>query len=126
MKEVDIIYDKNGKPLLRLLENGRIVNFNGESLGFIDHEDVYDYNGTHRGWYIDGIFRDHNGDSIGFGEEVTDPRHPPLPFKQMKPFSGFVEFEPFRPFQEFPPFKPFFTMSWSNYDPISIFMIQSE
>lgn len=31
---VDVIYDKNGKPLLRLLKNGRLVSFDGKNTGF--------------------------------------------------------------------------------------------
>jgi len=32
--ELEVIYDKNGKPLLRVLENGRLASFNGGSIGF--------------------------------------------------------------------------------------------
>lgn len=126
MQEIDVIYNKNGKPLLRLLENGRFVSFNGKSIGFLDRENIYDYNGNHRGWYIGGIFRDREGKCVGFGEKVTDHRHPFLPFKQFKPFPGFVEFEPFRPFKGFPPSKPFFSSEWSDDSPLSIFRIYPE
>ncbi|MBA7632693.1 hypothetical protein ES703_40245 [subsurface metagenome] len=38
--ELDVIYDKNGKPLLRLLENGRLVSFDGRSIGFLEGENA--------------------------------------------------------------------------------------
>ena len=123
MPDIDTIYNQYGEPRLRLLENDRLVDFDGKSIGFIDDEDIYDYNGNHRGWYIGGLLRDHNGDCVGFGEEVTDTRYSFLPFKDFGPFPGFVEFEPFRPFKELAPYKPFFTIDWSTYDPISLFMI---
>jgi hypothetical protein len=123
MREIDVIYNKSGTPELRLLENGRLVDFDGNSIGFLDGEHIYDYNGVHRGWYIEGIFRDHNGDCVGFGEKIGNTPHPFLPFKEFKPFPAFVEFEPFRPFKELPPIKAIFSFSWSEHDPISIFNI---
>ena len=121
--EIDVIYDKKGKPLLRLLNNGRIVDFHGNSIGFLSKENIYDYNGVHRGWYKKGIFRDHSGCCVGFGENVKDFNCPALPFKQFKPFSGFIKFEPFRPFESYPPFKPIFLNNWSTENPISIFLL---
>lgn len=123
MKEIDVIYSKEGIPLLRVFGNGRLVNFNGKSIGFLDNDNVYDYNGNHRGWFIEGILRDHEGNCVGFGEYVGKTLHPFLPFKQFRPFSSFVEFEPFRPFKNFTPLKPFFNIDWSEYDPISMFKI---
>jgi len=123
MQEIDIIYNSFGSPVLRLLSNGRLVDYNGKSIGFIEEDCVYDYNGVHVGWYIDGIFRDHNGCCVGFGNDVQLTPHPLLPIKQICPISGFIEFEPFRPFRGFPPLKPVFFMGWSSYNPISIFKI---
>ena len=123
MEEVDVIYNRKGEPQLRLLDNERIVNFQGKSMGFLSGDDIYDYSGNHRGWYIEGILRDHYGKCVGFGEETGDTPHPFIPFKSFKPFPGFVEFEPFRPFKEFSPYKPLFTMDWSKEGPLSIFKI---
>lgn len=120
--ESDVIYNKNGKPLLRLLENGRFVSFNGRSVGFLEGENAYDYNGSHRGWYSSGILRDHNGLCVGFGEEVTDSIHPLLPLKHLKPLASLEDLEPLRPLTSLPPLKPLPAMKWSKYDPISLFL----
>jgi len=122
VKEIDTIYNRYGKPILRLLENGRFVTFEGLSVGFLDGDNLYNYNGDHVGWYENGIMRDDKGFCVGFGETVTDNMHPFFPFKQFKPFPGFVEFEPFRPFKSLPPFKPLKSFGWSGYDQTELFM----
>ena len=46
-----IIYDLHGVPTFRILRNGRIVDFNGKSIGFIKAIHVFDYNGNHRSFF---------------------------------------------------------------------------
>lgn len=121
INDIDVIYDKNGKPTLRLLSDGRFVTFSGKSAGFMDKTSIYNYSGSHIGWYEGGIMRDHLGKCVGFGENVTESTHSFLPFKQFVPFRGFVEFEPFRPFKSFEPFHPFKSFSWSDMEPINLF-----
>ncbi len=112
--EIDVIYDRYGKPVFRLLSNGRVVKFNGVNAGFLVRDNLYTYRGRHVGWYAEGLVRDHHGHVVGFGENVVDNVHPLLPFKQFKPFAGFLQFEPFRPFLPFEPFRPFKSYAWSN------------
>jgi hypothetical protein len=122
-QEIDVIYNRYGEPVLRLLDNGRFVDYDGNSIGFIDDDNnLYNYNGEHVGRFEGGIMRDHNGACVGFGEESTDTPKPFLPFKQFKPFPAFVEFEPFRPFKEFAPFKPFKQFGWSDIEPRDLFI----
>ncbi len=121
MNEVDIIYNRFGKPIYRLFDNGRIVDFSGRSFGFLQGNSLYNYQGRHIGWYSNGIVRDHSGNVVGFGEVVTDSIHPFLPFKQFKPFAGFVQFEPFRPFLQFEPFRPFKSYLWSGVELENLF-----
>lgn len=113
MGEIDVLYDRFGVPTFRLLDNGRLVTFRGKSAGFMLNDSLYDYRGRHVGWFSEGIVRDHHGNVVGFGENVSDPAAPFLPFKRFKPFPGFVEFEPFRPFTQFEPFRPFKSFRWS-------------
>ena len=119
--EIDIIYDRYGAPVIRLLSNGRLVSFPGKSMGFIHGVNLFNYQGRYVGWLENGVMRDKNGLCVGLGENPTDIPHPFFPFKQFKPFRGYLEFEPFRPFMEFVSFKPFKSFSWSDKDPISLF-----
>lgn len=53
-EETDVIYDEAGQPALRLLADGRLVDFHGKSIGFVDSGSVYNYQGRHCGWYEAG------------------------------------------------------------------------
>lgn len=125
-REVDVIYNRYGEPILRLLENGRFVDFDGKSYGFLDTFNLYNYYGQHVGWLENGIMRDHDNACVGFGENPTDSPRPILPFKQFKPFSAFIEFEPSRPFKGFVPFKPFKKFYWAEIEPKNLFSQQYE
>jgi len=116
IKEINVLYDRYGKPIFRLLNNGRVVSFNGKSYGFLEEDTFYNYKWKHVWWFRWGLVRDLSWNVVGFWEYVTDPYSPFLPFKQFKPFPGFVEFEPFRPFKEFKQFKPFKSFLRSNID----------
>jgi hypothetical protein len=120
-QELDVIYNRYGEPVLRLLADGRFVGFDGSNFGFLDGKNLYDYKGQHRGWFEGGVMRDHSSAVVGFGENATDTPRPFLPFKQFKPFPGFVQFAPFRPYKQFAPFQPFKQYAWSYLDPRGLF-----
>lgn len=119
MARIDTIYDRRGIPCLQVFDNGRLVLFNGQSAGFLYREHVYDYNGSHRGWYEGGILRDRVGACAGFGETPTGA-HPLLPLKKLKPLAGLTHLEPLRPLRALPPLKPLYRLSWSNLNPIEL------
>jgi hypothetical protein len=119
MARVDTIYDGNGTPCLQLFQNGRLVLFSGQSAGFLYKEHVYDYNGSHRGWYERGILRDHTGACVGFGEAPAGI-HPLLPLKRLRPLAGLTQLEPLRPLRSVPPLKPLAQIAWSNLDPLDL------
>ena len=120
MNEI-IIYNFEGMPEFIILKSGRIVDFSGISIGFIRTIHVYDYNGNHRGFFEGGILRDHEGFTVGFADNVTSPKHPILPIKQLLPLKPLAELEPLRPFTELPPLKPFYQYEWSDLTPFELF-----
>lgn len=119
--EIDVIYNRYGEPVLRLLDNGRLVGFDGLSVGFLEGVNLYNYRGKHVGWFENGIMRDHDSECVGFGENVMDVPRPLLPFKQFKPFPAFVQFEEFRPFRQMAPFRTVKKYGWSELDPLTLF-----
>src|ERR1700730_5066761 len=121
MREIDVIYDRLGRPVLCLFSNGRFVDFRGNSIGFLVRDNAYDYNGFHRGWYEDGILRDHRGNVSGFGERVGATPHSLLPLKQLKPLPALTKLEPLRPLPSLPPLKPLYRLSWSSVGPLEVF-----
>lgn len=146
MAEVlDVIYDQNGEASLCLLESGRLVDFDGKDIGFLDLGNVYNYQPRHCGRYEGGILIDHSGKCVGFGKEVTEQadsanwlfdtpgvRYPELPPRISKPFRGQLRIEPPRPSAQdivqitarssvLPKKLPL----WSDYTPISLFRSDS-
>jgi hypothetical protein len=115
------IYDANGSAKLIILSNGRLVDFSGNSIGFIKSKHVYDYNGTHRGFFEGGILRDHFGCCVGFTGNATDSPHPFFPLKYLSPLPCLPSLEPLRPLTELPPLPSIKNMSWSSYNPLSLF-----
>lgn len=120
-KEIDIFFDRYGKPILRLLDNNRIVNFQGKSIGFCDNENLYNYTGKHVGWLEGGVIRDHYGCVVAFGLNPKDEPMPFLPFTQFIPYRGYVEYEPYRPYLSYAPYKPYKMYTWSNITLIDLF-----
>ena len=116
------IFDSNGEPSLILHENGRLVSFNGQNIGFCDEDSVYDYGGGHRGWFENGVLRDHDGYCIGFLRGARDTSSPVFPVPQVPPVPEIPQIEPIRPVKEIKPIKPVKQMVWSSFDPISVFM----
>ena len=142
MAEVlDVIFDQNGEASLCFLENGRIVDFDGRDIGFLDSGNVYNYQPRHCGRYEGGILIDHSGKCVGFGEEVTEladsadwlldtpgVRYPELPPRISKPFRGQLRIELPRPSAEYiiritarSSVLPRKLPLWSDYTPISLF-----
>jgi hypothetical protein len=119
--EKDIIFDRFGAAKLRILDNNRIITFDGNHVGILRENLVYNYSGTHVAWYERGILRDLNGHTVGFGINPTDVPRPFLPFRQFLPFRGFVAFPPFPPFPGWPNMRPIKSFGWSTLDPESIF-----
>jgi len=113
--EADVIYDLSGRPVYRLLGGGRIVDFAGRSVAWIDdRHNIYDYHGMHRGWYEAGAWVGHDGGVMAFGENVEGPC-PALPQRSAKrPSPGEPLPEPPRPSVYFPPPKPERRASWAR------------
>ena len=117
-----IFFDRDGDATLWVLRNGRLVDADGNSIGYIDSDSVYDYNGSHRGWYEEGFIRDHDGACVCFLKGATG-LSPILPITSIPPIPGIPEIEPIRPIKEIKPVKPIKQIAWSQYDPITLFRI---
>jgi hypothetical protein len=120
--EQDIIFDRYGAATLRMLKNNRIITWNGEHIGFLHNNLLYNYSGTHVGWYENGVVRDLNGAAVGFGTQPSDHPMPYLPYKQYLPYRGYIQYSPYLPYRSYPNYKPYKLYSWSELDPIQLFI----
>lgn len=118
-----------------------LFNSDGEATAYIDTEDddltiylwggkpvaylykksgefhVYGFKGTHLGWFIDGIIRDHDGDAVGATEDATSM------YTQYEPYKGYKEYKPYKSYREYAPYKPYLSSSWSSTN-FKIFLLQ--
>ena len=121
--EQDIIFDRYGAAALRFLKNDRIVTWQGEHIGFLfNNLLLYNYSGTHVGWYEGGIIRDLNGATTGFGVNPTDTPRPYLPYRQYLPYRGYIQYAPYLPYRGHPRHKPYKQYGWSQLSPVELFL----
>jgi hypothetical protein len=60
------LYDKSGKAVAYVVEDGAIYLWKGNAVAYVDGEAVHGWNGKHMGWFMDGIVYDLRGMRIGF------------------------------------------------------------
>lgn len=97
------LFGKNGDPQAYVAhgDGNTIYSFAGEPLAYVDEQNnIYGFNGSHLGWFEEGIVWDHHGRRVGFTSKAC-----PV-FKQFEPFKGFKQFKPFMGLKQLAPFKP--------------------
>ena len=121
--EYDVLYDRFGAPRLRVLNDDvfRVLTWDGKHVGFILDSAVFNYQGQHIGWYDNGIMRDTNGLTVGFGVAPTDTPSPYLPFRQWQPNRGAVANIPYAPYVQRPYYKPYKQYGWADKDLVGMF-----
>lgn len=121
MSRIDVVFDRYGRAVLQQLDNGNIINFRGQHIGFVKSDAVYNYRGLQVGWLEGGVLRDLNGLTSGFGENPSDSFKPLLPLRQLKPLPALTQLSPLRPMTELRHLKPLKSFGWSHLDPEDIF-----
>jgi hypothetical protein len=110
------LYDSSGAVYAWLHESGKIYDLSGQNVAFVDGDSVYDWNGSHIGWWQDGHIRDHQGAAALF---TADSQNVGIlkPLRQLRPLQPLRQLSPMKPFKAFKPFKPFKQMAWSERIP---------
>src|SRR3990167_5713685 len=121
MNFVDNIFDRFGAASLRIRDDGKVFSFSGLPLGFIRQDAAFNYAGLQVGWLNNGILRDLQGNTVGFGENPTDFPRPLLPIRQIKSIPGIPHIPPIPPIPEIKHIRPIKTFFWSLLDPESLF-----
>ncbi len=113
--EIDVLWNENGEARYRILKSGRLVDFDGRSLGWLDEEgNIFDYKtGRQLAFYENGIMRDAEGAVVGLGQEPVGPK-PVLPSRGLIPEATDPEAEPKRPKPKKAAKKPAPGLLWSK------------
>lgn len=113
------LFDKNGDAKAYIADDLTIYLWDGDPVAYLSNNNnvwhVYGFNGSHLGWYIDGIIYDHNGNAVGAQKDAVNMMTSMEGIKSMK------SMKPMKSIKEMAPMKPMLSMSWSRI-PLVIFL----
>ncbi|MEN9442518.1 MAG: hypothetical protein RLZ33_2595 [Bacteroidota bacterium] len=106
------LFDKNGVAQAFITDDQTIYLWDGKPVAYLSNSNnlwhVYGFNGSHLGWYIDGIIYDHSGKPVGAQKSAISTITTTPGFKGMKIM------KPMKSMKEMAPMKPMLSKSWSN------------
>ncbi|WP_437348220.1 4-fold beta flower protein [Qipengyuania flava] len=107
------LFDRNGQPVFFHLDNGRIIGLAGQSVAWLKGPNVYDYQGSHRGWWEGDHVRGRDGGVVAWMRDANLGLMKPLP--SLPPLAPLPSLEPLRPLPQLPPLRPLRRPIWSVY-----------
>ena len=117
------LFDKNGDAVAYIAEDMTIYLWEGDPVAYLYNKSskwhVYGFNGSHLGWYEDGIIYDHNGNAVGAQKDAINMMTSMESMKSMK------SMKPMKSMKEMAPMKPMFSNSWGR-TPLIIFLRAGE
>ncbi len=114
----ETLFDIYGNPVAYIDHTSPEKTFylwNGTPVCYLVEHQVYGYNGSHLGWFEDGVVYDLSGCRVGYNREALRV------IPHFEPFKSFKQFKPFRSFREFAHFRPLFSIRQSE-EPLSQFL----
>jgi hypothetical protein len=100
------LYDPQGNPLAYIdcKDQYSIYLWDGTGVAYLYLNNnlfhIYNYNGNHLGWFVNGIIYDHDGSIVGCGKDICAIMYqfePQKEFKKMKPIKKMKNGEPYTP-----------------------------
>lgn len=117
-----IFCDKTGRAVFWVAEdNTRLIDESGKSHGLVQGQYVYNLKGEHRGWYLDGVLRDNDGNVVAFWSDLrfSPPSCPIFPvLHQPFPVTPVSEVCPTLPAYGMTHIQPQLHMEWSAINPL--------
>jgi hypothetical protein len=116
------LYNSKGKPIAYIdSEDGlTIYMWSGKPVAYLskngDGFHIYGFNGSHLGWYEEGIIYDHEGDAVGFIKGAVSMS------TEYEPYKSYKEYKPYKAYKKYAPHKPYLSNSFSS-TPLSIFLL---
>ena len=114
----ETLFDIYGNPVAYIDHTSPEKTFylwNGTPVCYLVENRVYGYNGSHLGWFENGVIYDLSGSRVGYNREALRV------MPRLEPFKSFKQFKPFRSFREFAHYRPFFSIRQSE-EPLSQFL----
>lgn len=117
-----VIFDKKGKPSLVIVQHDYLASCRHNIYaGYIEESGVYDFNGTQRGWFDDGVLRDLSGKCVGFVESANGQCHPDFPSIKAPKDLAEIPPPPLKPVSQQRSFsRPDFKKEWADKNPTTL------
>ena len=116
-----IFCDKTGRAVFWIAEdNLRLIDQRGKTHGYIDGQPIFGLDGSHKGWYFDGLLRDLDGRVVAFWSELRSaPTCPTLPLvHQPTPITPISEAAPTQRMFDVTHITPQLHIDWSPINPL--------
>lgn len=108
----ETLFDITGLPVAYIDFNDMdktIYLWNGIPVAYmVNMELLYGFNGTHLGWYQNGIIWNLKGERTGYNKNTC-----PV-YKKYEPYKSYKQYKPFKMYRQYAHFKPFFGMQKSQ------------
>lgn len=115
------LFDGARKPVAYIAEELTIYLWSGKPVAYLYSDSgklhVYGFNGKHLGWFVKGVFRDHDGNAVG---ALRESFRSPVAYEPYKPYK---QYKPYQSYREFAPYQPYLGTSWSEM-PLVLFLMQ--
>lgn len=107
----ETLYDIEGTPIayINWEDDGTVYLWNGVPVAYLYGSDmIYGFNGSHLGWYVDGIVWSLKGTRAGFNKQTC-----PV-MKKMEPLKSLRQLKPLKSLRQLPNYRPCFSQINSN------------
>lgn len=111
------LFNSKGKPVAYIDtkdDDLTIYLWDGRPVAYLskDNSDfhIYGFNGKHLGWFINGIVRDHDGNTVGVTKEAASM------YTEYEPYKSYKRYKPYKSYKEYAPYKPYSNRTWSSLD----------
>lgn len=108
------LFDARGEATayIALDDEMTIYLWSGAPVAYLERDNsgsynVYGFNGTHLGWFVGGVIRDHNGDAACATRES-------IGYAEYEPYKAYRQYKPYKAYAEYAPYPPYFSNSFSQ------------
>jgi hypothetical protein len=114
---MEALYDQDGAVYAWLHEEtGNIYDTDGQNVAFVSGDGVFNYDGAHVGWWLNGHIRDRSGCVALFTASASN-LGVMKPMRQLAPLQPLRELSPLRPLRSMRPLRPMNAAGWSEEMP---------
>ena len=108
------LFDESGKAVayIALDDELTIYLWGGKPVAYLERDSqggyhVYGFNGTHLGWFVGGVIRDHEGNASCAVKDV-------LRYTEYEPYKSYKQYKPYKAYTQYAPYRPYFSSSFSQ------------